>query len=341
MKNIPEISIVTCTYNGERVIEDYFINIFKQDYPLNKVEIIVADGGSTDKTLEIIEKYRKKYPKIVKYFHNKKKYSIGKGAGVDTFSRKAVGKYIILLDQDNLLVQHDWISKMVEILKTDKTIVAVQSRMVVPKEVTNFEKYIGAIGIEDPFAVPYSLNAQIVFNPQKFQYNKERNYFVYKIDRENFFYAGDNGFIMRKEDFFKAGGYTQDIDNFYRMSLLDFKVAIPRDIKLYHKTTTSLMHLLKKRAFYVRVYMMENYKEREFYWFDLKKNSFRRNMKFLLTVFSNLLFVPALIEAFGKYFEDKQSYWFIHPIALFLITLTYINSFIFVKIFKKIGSANI
>jgi len=78
MANWPKISIVTCTYNGERVIEDYFKYIFSQDYPKNKIELIVADGGSSDRTLDIIEKYRKKYPKIIKFMHNPRQYSMGK-----------------------------------------------------------------------------------------------------------------------------------------------------------------------------------------------------------------------------------------------------------------------
>ena len=39
MKNWPKISIVTCTYNGDRVMEDYFKLIFAQDYPKDKIEI--------------------------------------------------------------------------------------------------------------------------------------------------------------------------------------------------------------------------------------------------------------------------------------------------------------
>ncbi len=341
MKKHPRVSIVTCTYNGERVIDQYFMYLFSQDYPKEKLEVIIADGGSTDKTLEIIEKYRRKYPKILKKFHNKAKVSIGKGAGMDTFTRKAKGDYIVQLDQDNLLIQKSWLSNIINILESDKEISAVQSRMAIPKKGQIIDKYIGAIGIEDPFTIPYSLNSEIVFNPKKFSYNKRGNYFVYKINPKDFFYAGDNGFVIRRSDFLKSGGYIQDIDNFYRMGKLGMKVAVPKDIKLHHKTTTTLKSMIEKRAFYIRNYLVKNYEKREFYWFDLKKSDFRTNLKFIRIVIFNLLFIPGLIQATGKYIKEKELYWFIHPVALFAITVAYIYTFLYSKIFKKVGEANI
>ena len=54
--------------------------------------------------------------------------------------------------------------------------------MAIPVKSGANDKYIGAIGIEDPFAVPYSLNAQIVFNPKKFNYNKKGGFYSYIVN---------------------------------------------------------------------------------------------------------------------------------------------------------------
>jgi len=54
--DFPKLSIATCTYNGDRILEEYLEGIFSQDYPKDKIEIIFGDGGSTDGTLKIIEK---------------------------------------------------------------------------------------------------------------------------------------------------------------------------------------------------------------------------------------------------------------------------------------------
>ena len=56
MSSAPLISIVTPTYNMGRYLEQTIQSALSQDYP--NVEYIVMDGGSTDETLQILEKYR-------------------------------------------------------------------------------------------------------------------------------------------------------------------------------------------------------------------------------------------------------------------------------------------
>ncbi len=51
----PKISIITVVYNGERYIEETIRSVVAQSY--NNYEYIIIDGSSTDKTLEIINKF--------------------------------------------------------------------------------------------------------------------------------------------------------------------------------------------------------------------------------------------------------------------------------------------
>ena len=39
----------------------------------------------------------------------------------------------------------------------------------------------------------------IVLNPQKFRYNKNGDFYVYKVKKDKFLYAGNNGFCIRKD----------------------------------------------------------------------------------------------------------------------------------------------
>ncbi|MBN3961619.1 glycosyltransferase family 2 protein [Nostoc sp. NMS8] len=56
------ISIITPVYNGEKFIESCLQNVINQNFA--EVEHIIADGGSTDKTIDIIKHYANQHPHI-------------------------------------------------------------------------------------------------------------------------------------------------------------------------------------------------------------------------------------------------------------------------------------
>ena len=51
----PLISVITVVLNGEKYLEEAILSIIKQTY--NNIEFIIIDGGSTDRSLDIIQKY--------------------------------------------------------------------------------------------------------------------------------------------------------------------------------------------------------------------------------------------------------------------------------------------
>lgn len=52
-----KISLITITYNSEKTIEDTLLSVVKQN--CEDIEYIIVDGGSTDSTLDIIERYKR------------------------------------------------------------------------------------------------------------------------------------------------------------------------------------------------------------------------------------------------------------------------------------------
>lgn len=64
-EGLPQVSIACITYNQEIYIKDA-LNGFLQQKTKFPFEIIVHDDASTDSTVEILEAYRDKYPKVIK-----------------------------------------------------------------------------------------------------------------------------------------------------------------------------------------------------------------------------------------------------------------------------------
>ena len=64
----------------------------------DRVEVVVVDDGSSDNTLEIANKYQKKFPDIVKVVHQE---NGGHGEAVNTGIKNATGLYFKVLDSDD------------------------------------------------------------------------------------------------------------------------------------------------------------------------------------------------------------------------------------------------
>jgi glycosyltransferase involved in cell wall biosynthesis len=93
------VSVVTVVLNGEKYIEQAILSVKNQDYPY--IEHIVVDGGSTDKTLEIVKKYKETYN--IKWSSEKDKGAvdaINKGFDI------AQGDIFCSLDSDDVYLPH-------------------------------------------------------------------------------------------------------------------------------------------------------------------------------------------------------------------------------------------
>jgi len=309
----PMISFVIATFNGERTIDRCLKSILEQDYPKNKIEIIIVDGGSIDKTLNII----KKYP--VKLLYNNKKLAEGPGMGKALGGKNAKGDYICYVDQDNILVGKEWLKEMINPFLKDLSISIVQSQLYINKKTNLINHYIGIIGIEDPYAISNAITSQLIFNKKLFI--EKKDFFLFKMNSKNQFYFGNNGGIYRKKEFEEIGGYSRENDMCCEFSRMKIILAIPKKAYLYHNSYSNFLNFIKKRGNHFKRFILANYKQRKYKW---KGRYLKEKGRFYVNIIKNLIIFPALFYSMYKTLKEKDAVWILHPIFLFVITMVYL-----------------
>jgi len=102
------VSTILCTYNAERFIKDTLDSILNQTY--KNQEILIRDDGSTDKTIEILEKYQKKDSRIKIWTSKEVWKKLGAYGGLNFLLDQSKWEFIAVQDHDDI-----WHSKKLEL----------------------------------------------------------------------------------------------------------------------------------------------------------------------------------------------------------------------------------
>jgi len=118
----PLISVVLCSFNGEKFIGEQIDSILKQAY--SNFELIISDDASTDSTAEILRRYATN-DKIKLHFQ---KQNIGPSKNFEFALQQASGEFIACSDQDDV-----WLPEKIEKLQAaieDSSLIYSDSELV-------------------------------------------------------------------------------------------------------------------------------------------------------------------------------------------------------------------
>ena len=96
-KNMPIISVIVSIYNAELWIKRCLDSIVSSS--LKDIEIILVDDGSTDHSLEIIQRYAKSDNRILVIHTPNGGIGHARNIGID----KSTGKYVMFVDSDDFI----------------------------------------------------------------------------------------------------------------------------------------------------------------------------------------------------------------------------------------------
>ena len=112
--NRPFVSVLVTTYNYGRFIEECIDSVLSQSYPLDLMEIVVVDDGSTDDTAERVKKYGSK----IRYFH---KPNGGQASALNLAFARARGEIVSLLDGDDFFLPGK-VARVAEVFERDPSL---------------------------------------------------------------------------------------------------------------------------------------------------------------------------------------------------------------------------
>ncbi len=110
--NNPIISVIIPVCNDAKGLSDTLSSLVNQDY--ENYEIIVADNGSSDNTLEVTKNFQEKYPDIIEIVIEDKIQSSYAARNKGILSSN--GETIAFLDAD-MIVEKDWLLKIENLFK--------------------------------------------------------------------------------------------------------------------------------------------------------------------------------------------------------------------------------
>jgi glycosyltransferase involved in cell wall biosynthesis len=139
-KYTPSVSVIICTFNGEKGIAACLRGLQAQNYPANKFSIVVVDDGCSDGTVAIA---RSLGVEVVSHGIN-----LGVQHARNTGLKAAKGDIVAYLD-DDCVVEENWLTALVAPF-TDPKVVAVGGRVIAHKSDRISERFMEATGYGNP-----------------------------------------------------------------------------------------------------------------------------------------------------------------------------------------------
>lgn len=219
-----QVSIIILNWNGSKLLREYLPSVI-QFSPQDISDVIVADNGSTDESIEILEK---EFPSV-KIIKLDKNYGFAKGYNL-AISQIST-PYCILLN-DDVRVTENWLEPMLEYMENNPKVGALQPKLLSDRDKTMFEYAGAAGGFLDKYGYPFCRGR--IFDTIEKDLGQYDNI-------EKIMWATGACLMVRAEVFKKAGcldenffAHMEEIDLCWRIRNLGYDIVCVPSSKVYH-----------------------------------------------------------------------------------------------------------
>lgn len=327
--NLPSVDVIIATYNSEKTIEWCLRSVRNQNYPQERIKIIIADGGSKDSTLKIVEKYNTKVVNVSAGLQNAE---YNKGVAV----RQATGELLLMIDHDNILPHSNWLLRMVNPLIEDKDIVAVETlRYHYNPKASLLDRYFALFGAGDPLAFYLGKADRLSFiydTYNLFGYSQDMgNYYLVQFSSDRIPTLGANGFLIRRKTLVENAQI--DEKHFFHIDVnVDLirkgfnKYAFIKDDIIHLTGYKNISSFLYRRKLFMEQYHIHNYSNRRYSVFMPSDW-----LKLIIFIIYVITFIKPTMDALRGYVKIKDKAWFLHPFLSLALLIIY--SYVVLKSF--------
>lgn len=235
----PRIAIVILNWNGAKLLQQFLPSVMEFSRG-EFCEIIVADNGSGDESLSVL---KNQFPEVT-LLDLKQNY--GFALGYNEALKQIEADYFVILNSD-VEVTQGWLDAPIRIMKEDKTIAAVQPKILSYQQKTHFEYAGAAGGFIDRFGYPFCRGR--IFD----QVEEDTGQYDSVMD---IFWATGACMFVRADLFHEAGGFDaafwahmEEIDLCWRLKNLGYRIVYTPESKVYHLGGGSLAYDNPRKLF--------------------------------------------------------------------------------------------
>lgn len=325
---LPLVSFIIPTLNAGHILEKCLKAIKIQDYPQDKIEIIISDGGSKDDTLKIAKSYGAKVIRNPEVLHE---------PGKSRASKVAKGKLLFYTDADNILAHSDWLNLMVKPFIENKNVIGFLPQTEPPVDSSHLNRYLGYL-FTDPFTwfvYKNSANPKDYYKVYK-PIKETSDYKIYRFNLENHPLFGLSQGVGTSSKFRRDEiGWNDDMLAGIKLIKDGGLVAYVPKAGVYHYHVKNLKDFLKKYRWRIRNNYIQKIKGMGFLNRERFLNKSRILRKYLFIPYALTVIFP-FVDAIKFYNRYKDPVMFLHiPTCFFLAILIVYETLIFFILKKR------